>query len=58
MKHSLKIKQILGKLESIYDDIDLDSSPDISEPNTNNESEVDHIGFRPEMILTNHLTIW
>ena len=43
IKHSLKMKQILGKLESISNDINLNSAPDLSEPNTNNESEVDHI---------------
>ena len=48
MKHSLKMKQIFGKLESFNDDNNSDSAPDLSEPNTNKKFKVDHIGLPPK----------
>ena len=42
-KHSIKMKEILGELESSDYDNDLVSTPDIFETNSNDESKVDHI---------------
>ena len=55
MKYSLKTKQTLSELESFHNDNDLYSAPYLSEPNTNNESKVDHIGLPPKHDFNNPL---